>query len=158
MQGKVSPIPKGYHTITAHLVVRDAARMIEFYQQAFGAQVLDLMQMPDGKLMHGEVKIGDSIVMLAGEFPEWNALSPASLDGKTSVTIHMYVDDADAVFERAVAAGASVRMPMEDAFWGDRYGQVADPSGHVWSIATHTRDLTKEEMEQAAKAAFSGMQ
>jgi PhnB protein len=155
MSEKVSPIPQGFTTLTPHLVVRDAAKAIEFYKSAFGAEEIARMPGPDGKLMHAELKIGDSIVMLADEFPEWGSNGPLTLGG-TPVTLHLYVEDADAAFNRAVEAGATVKMALNDAFWGDRYGQLADPFGHTWSIATHVKDLTPEEMNAAAAAAMSG--
>ena len=155
MAGKAKPIPDGFHTLTPHLVVRDATKTIEFYKTAFGAELLgEVHYTPGGEVMHASLKIGDSILMLNDEFPDWGALSPVSRGG-ASVTMHMYVEDADAAFNRAVAAGASVKMPLMDAFWGSRYGQVVDPFGHQWSIATHKRDVTKEELEQAARAAFA---
>ena len=147
----VKPIPPGFGTVTPYLVVRDAEKTIEFYRKAFGAQIKTVHRMPDGKVMHAALKIGDSMVLLNEEFPEWGALSPATT-GQTSVTIHLYVKDVDAMFQRAVAAGATVQMPLMDAFWGDRYGQLVDPSGHKWSIGTHREDLTSAQIEIRAKA------
>src|SRR5437870_2833393 len=144
MAGKAKAIPEGYHTLTPHLVVRDGTRATEFYKQAFGAEIRGIHYGPDGKsVMHAEVKIGDSILMLSDEFPQMGVLSPQSRGG-TSVTIHMYIEDADAAFNRAVSAGATVTMPLMDAFRGDRYGQVVDPFGHLWSLGTHTQDLASE--------------
>ncbi len=152
---EISAIPAGFYTITPHIVVKDASKAIEFYKNAFGAEEIARMPMPDGsKLMHAEIKIGNSMLMLADEFPEMNCLSPASV-GNTSVTIHLYVEDADAAFNRAVEAGATVRMPVADMFWGDRYGMLTDPFGHSWSIATHKSEPTPEEMQAAAEKAFS---
>lgn len=149
-------IPDGFHTITPHLVVPDAARAIDFYKRAFGAQETARHMMPDGKaVMHAQLKIGDSVIMLANEFPPMG-LSPKSRGG-TSVTIHLYVENADAAFDRAVKAGCTVKMPLSDQFWGDRYGQVEDPFGHQWSIATHKQDLTNEQIAANAKAAFARM-
>lgn len=157
MARKARPIPEGFHTITPYLVVRDAARAVEFYQKAFGAKARNVSYMPDGKrVMHAELKIGDSILMLNDEFPEWHVLSPKSRGG-SSVTIHMYVKDVDAAFQRAVSAGATVTMPVMDAFWGDRYGQLEDPSGHKWSLATHKEDLTPAQMKKRAEAFFAEM-
>lgn len=157
MARKARPIPEGFHTITPYLVVRDAARAVEFYQKAFGAEVRNVSHMPDGKrVMHATVQIGDSMLMLNDEFPEWKALSPLSLGG-SAVTIHMYVADVDAAFNRAVAAGATATMPVMDAFWGSRYGQLVDPFGHKWSLATHKEDLTPAQMKKRAEAFFAEM-
>jgi PhnB protein len=144
----VKPIPEGMHTLTPHLVCADASSAIDFYKKAFGATELARMPGPNGKLMHGAVRIGDSVLMLVDEMPEWGSLGPKALKG-SPVTIHMYVEDADAALARAVAAGAKVTMPLADMFWGDRYGQIEDPFGHRWSIATHIRDASPEEMRQA---------
>ena len=141
--------PAGYHTVTPSLIVRGAAEAIEFYKRAFGAQEVTRMAGPDGKIMHAEIRIGDSVVMLGEENPQWGTLSPLSTKGVPS-SLHIYVADADAAFERALRAGAKVRYPLEDVFWGDRYGKVADPFGHEWGIATHVKDLSPEEMQQAA--------
>jgi uncharacterized glyoxalase superfamily protein PhnB len=152
IQSHVKAVPDGMHTITPHLVCRDAAAAIAFYQKAFGAVELARLPGPQGKLLHAMLRIGDSPFMLVDEFPEWGALGPQSLKG-SPVTIHLYVEDADAAIERAVAAGARLTMPVADMFWGDRYGTVEDPFGHRWSIATHLRDLSPEEIQAAAKAA-----
>jgi len=144
----VEAIPKGYHTITPYMTVHDAARAIEFYKQAFGAVERGAMKAPDGKIVHAELLIGDSIIMLADEFPQFGALSPQSTGG-AGMGLHIYLEDVDAAFERAVKAGATVEMPVADMFWGDRYGKLADPFGHKWSIGTHKRDASMEEMEQA---------
>lgn len=153
---KVQPIPAGCHTLAPHLVVRGAANAIEFYKKAFGAEELRRMPAPQGGLlMHAELKIGDSRIMLCDEFPmpgTWR--SPQSLGG-TTVTVHLFTADADATFERAVKAGATVKMPLTDMFWGDRYGRLADPFGHEWSIATHIKDLSADEVAAAAAAAFN---
>jgi PhnB protein len=157
MVDKVKPVPDGFHTVTPHLTVRDGSRAIEFYKQAFGAEVRGVSYTPDGRVMHATLKIGDCLLMLNDEFPEWGGtLSPLS-SGGSGVTLHIYVDNVDPVFERAVAAGAKVKMPLMDAFWGDRYGQVIDPFGHRWSLATHVRDLSPEQMEAEAKAAMAAM-
>jgi PhnB protein len=142
---KVKAIPHGMHSITPHLVCAGAAKAIEFYKAAFGAQENGRLAGPDGKLVHASVTIGDSYVMLVDEAPEWGALSPKTLKG-TPVTIHLYVDDVDAVYAQAVKAGATPAMPVQDMFWGDRYGTVLDPFGHSWSIATHKQDLSFEEI------------
>jgi PhnB protein len=154
---KVKAIPEGYHTITPHIIVRDANRAIDFYKRAFGAEELGRMPGPDGKgIMHAVIRIGNSMLMLADEFPGMDSLSPATVGG-TSVTLHLYVEDVDVVTDRAVKAGATVKMPVADMFWGDRYGIVADPFGHRWSIATHKQDLTAAEVRQGAEKAFSQM-
>ena len=145
---QVKAVPDGMHTVTPHLVCAGAADAIEFYKRAFGAVETSRMPGPDGKLMHASVKIGDSTVMLVDEFPQWGAVGPNALKG-SPVTIHLQVEDADALFKRAVDAGATVKHAIEDAFWGDRYGVLSDPFGHSWSIATHQRDLTPEEIGQA---------
>lgn len=147
MTKSVKPIPKGFHSVTPHLVARNADQAIAFYTRAFGAEELSRMPSADGKVMHAEIKIGDSILMLCDEFPQMNCLGPPSLGG-SPVTIHVYVEDADAVFQQAVAAGATVKMPLEDTFWGDRYGKVTDPFGHEWSIATRMRELTPEDIRK----------
>jgi uncharacterized glyoxalase superfamily protein PhnB len=153
----VKPIPDGYHTLTPYMTVRDAARAIEFYKQAFGATDRGVMKGPDGKIMHAELMIGDSIVMLADEFPDYGALSPESVGG-TAMGLHIYVDNVDDAFARAVKAGAQVEMPVMDQFWGDRYGKLKDPFGHKWSIATHTKDLSMEEMKSGMDEAMEKMQ
>ena len=150
----VRPTPKGYHTATPYLVVRGAAQAIEFYKRAFGAEELARMPAPDGRtVMHAELKIGDSIVMLADESPGMGCRSPESLGGSTA-SLHLYVKDVDAAFKRALAAGAQARMPVADMFWGDRYGKVADPFGHEWGLATHKEDLSPEEIGRRAAAYF----
>jgi PhnB protein len=148
----VKPVPDGMHTVTPHLVCAGAAQAIAFYKKAFGA--VELLRVPHsgGRLLHASVRIGDSVVMLTDEFPQMGALGPKARNG-TSVTIHLFVADADAAFARAVKAGAKTLMPLADMFWGDRYGLVEDPFGHNWSIATHLRDLTPKEIKAAARAA-----
>jgi PhnB protein len=149
----VKPIPDGMHTITPHLVCAGAADAIEFYKVAFGAIEMMRLPGPHGKLIHASLRIGDSAVMLVDENPEWGIVGPKSLKG-SPVTIHLYVEDVDATFDRAVAAGAKVTMPVEDMFWGDRYGKLEDPFGHHWSLATHIRDMTPDEIQQATKKMF----
>lgn len=145
---QVAPIPVGMHTITPHLVCAGAADAIAFYTKAFGAVELLRLPGPGGKLMHAALRIGDSTLMLVDEMPEWGALGPKALKG-SPVTIHLYVADVDAAVEKAVAAGAKVTMPVTDMFWGDRYGQLEDPFGHRWSVATHKRDVSSDEMREA---------
>ena len=144
----VEKIPQGMHSITPHLVCAGAASAIEFYKKAFGATEQGRLPGPNGRLMHAALKIGDSTVMLVDEMPEWGALGPKSLKG-SPVTIHLYVVDVDAFVARAVAAGAKITMPVDDMFWGDRYGKLEDPFGHHWSVATHIRDVSPEAMQQA---------
>ncbi|MDB5345852.1 MAG: hypothetical protein JWP89_4229 [Schlesneria sp.] len=143
----VKPIPAGYHSVTPYLIVSDAARAVEFYQQAFGAVELMRLDGPNGKIMHAEVKIGDSPVMLADEFPEMDAISPQTLKG-TPVSLMIYVEDVDARFKQAVAAGAKVQREVQDQFYGDRSGTLVDPFGHVWSLATHVEDVTMEQVKE----------
>jgi PhnB protein len=149
-KSKVKPVPDGTRTVTPHLVCAGAANAIEFYKKAFGAT--EMMRLPgsDGKIMHACIKIGDSPVFLVDENPAYECLGPKSLHG-SPVTIHLSVDNVDAFTTRAVAAGARVTMPVADMFWGDRYGQIEDPFGHRWSVATHIRDMTVDEIQQAAK-------
>ena len=142
----VKAIPEGMHSLTPHLVCAGAAEAIEFYKKAFNAIELARLPGPDGKLMHALVRIGDSMVMLVDEFPQWGSLGPKALKG-SPVVLHLYVEDVDAQVKQAVAAGAKLTMPVADMFWGDRYGQVEDPFGHKWSVATHMRDLTPEEIQ-----------
>lgn len=154
---KVKPIPEGYHTITPHIVVRDAAKAIEFYKRAFGAEEVMRLPGPDGHgIMHAELKIGDSFIMLGEESPDMGGecRSPESLGG-SAVTLNLYVKDVDAAFERAVSAGAQVKMPLADMFWGDRYGALVDPFGHKWSLATHIEDVSPEEIRKRAEAFFA---
>ena len=153
----VKPIPEGYHTLTPFLTVRNAERAIEFYKQAFGAQERGVAKGPDGKVMHAEVKIGDSVIMLSDEFPEFGSLSPQSVGG-SPMGLHIYIENVDAAFDRAVKAGAQVEMPVADQFWGDRYGKLKDPFGHKWSIATHVKDMSADEMKRSMDDAMSKMQ
>ena len=147
---QVNPIPAGMHTVTPHLICAGATDAIAFYEQAFGATDLGRVEGPQGKLIHACLRIGDSAVFLVDEFPEWGSFGPKALEG-SPVTIHLYVEDVDAVVARAVAAGAKVAMPVADMFWGDRYGVLEDPFGHRWSVATHVRDATPEEIRQAVR-------
>src|SRR5437764_8234487 len=150
------PIPSGFHTITPSLIVTEPAKALDFYKRAFGAQEIDRFMSPDGKgVMHAHFKVGDSLVMLGGEFPP-SCLSPKSRGG-TSVSLYLYVENADASFDRAVKAGCTVKMPMADQFWGDRFGQVEDPFGHQWSFATHKQDLTKDQIAAKARPFFAEM-
>jgi PhnB protein len=146
---QVKPVPDWMHTVTPHLVCDGAAEAIEFYKKAFNAVEMMRLPGPQGKLIHASIRIGDSVVMLADEFPEWGSFGPNSLKG-SPVTIHLQVEDVDALFEQAVSAGAEVKMPVQDMFWGDRYGYLEDPFGHHWAIATHVRDVSPEELQEAA--------
>ena len=152
------PIPQGHEGIIPHLVVDDASKAIDFYKKAFGAEEICRMPSPDGqKLMHAEIKIGDHIVYVCDDFPEFSggtSRTPKTL-GASPVTIHMYVKDCDAAMAKAQKAGAVLSMPATDMFWGDRYGKVTDPFGHEWSLATHIKDMTAEEMAEAGKSAFA---
>lgn len=153
---RVKAIPAGFTAVTPHLVCAGAADAIEFYKKAFNAVEEGRFPAPDGKIMHAVVRIGGSPVMLVDEMPDWGALGPKALKG-SPVTIHLYVSDVDSVVERAVAAGAKITMPIDDAFWGDRYGQIEDPFGHHWSIATHLRDMTPDELAKAGQKALAEM-
>jgi len=150
-QSRVKPIPEGMHSLTPHIVCDGAAEAIEFYKKAFNAREEGRMPGPDGKLIHAMVRIGDSALMLVDEMPQHGALGPKSLKG-SPVTIHLYVEDVDATVAQAVKAGAKVTMPIADMFWGDRYGQLEDPFGHHWSVATHKRDLSSEEIREGMKS------
>jgi PhnB protein len=155
MSSQVKRIPEGFHTITPGLVVDGAQKAVEFYKEAFGAEVIDVHTTPDGsKVVHAEVKIGDSRIFINDEYPEMGARGPQALGG-TPVSLNLYVEDADAVFNRAVAAGATVIMPLADQFWGDRWGMIADPYGHHWGVATHVKDVSPEEVKKASEAFFS---
>ena len=150
------PIPEGYHTATPYLAVDDAAEAIEYYTKAFDAKERVRMETPDGKIGHAELEIGDSLVMLSDPFPQSSTRPPKELGG-TSVSVFLYVEDVDAFVKQAVDAGATVTMEVADQFWGDRFGSVMDPFGHLWSIATHVEDVPPEEMAERAKAAMAAM-
>lgn len=152
--GKAKPIPEGYHSITPHLVAKDVAAAIDFYKKVFAARETERMAGPDGRIMHAELKIGDSIIMLSDEYPERGVQGPKTLGG-TPVSIFLYVEDVDAVAKHAIAAGAKEMMPVADQFWGDRYGQVLDPFGHLWALATHKEDLTPDEIRRRAESFFA---
>jgi PhnB protein len=152
----VKPIPEGYHTVTPYLAVDGAAEAIEYYKKAFGAKERVRMEAPGGKIGHAELEIGDSLVMLSDPFPQSSTRPPKELGG-TSASVFMYVEDVDAVVKQAVDAGATITMETADQFWGDRFGSVQDPFGHLWSIATHVEDVPPEEMAERAKAAMAAM-
>jgi PhnB protein len=147
----VKPIPNGYHTATPYLIVKGGARAIDYYKQAFGATELMRFAGPDGRIGHAEVRIGDSVIMLADEHPEMGAVSPSTIGG-TATGIMLYVEDVDNVFQRAVAAGGKVERPVKDQFYGDRSGTFVDPFGHKWTISTHTEDVSEEEMQRRMAA------
>jgi PhnB protein len=155
MTTEVKPIPEGFHTITPSLIVSDAAKAIEFYKQALGAEVLGVHTTPDGsKVAHSELKIGNSIIFVNDEFPEMGACAPTAA-AAPSITFNLYVEDADASFAQAVDAGATSVMPVSEMFWGDRWGIATDPYGYKWAFCTHVKDVTPEELERASKEMFS---
>jgi PhnB protein len=156
MPTQAKPIPQGYHTVTPYLTVNDAARAIDFYKRAFGAQELMRMDGPGGKIGHAEIKIGDSRIMLADEMPGSGTRAPQSLGG-TTTGVFLYVENADAVFNQAVSAGAQVDAPLADMFWGDRYGRLKDPFGHSWAVATHKEDVAPAEMSKRMQEATAKM-
>ncbi|HZN67861.1 MAG TPA: VOC family protein [Tepidisphaeraceae bacterium] len=149
----VRPVPEGYHTVTPYLIINGAAKALDFYKRAFGAEEVVRMEQPGGKIGHAEIRIGDSMIMLADEVPQMGHKSPAALGG-TPVSILLYIEDVDARFKRAVAAGAKVQRPLENQFYGDRSATLQDPFGHVWTIATHVEDVPPEEMERRMKEAM----
>ena len=155
MAAKVKPVPDGYHTVTPYLSIKGASEAIAFYKKVFGAEELVRMPMPDGRVGHAELQIGDSRIMLADDCSEANAKSPSALKG-TTFAFAMYVEDADAAFKRAVDAGAKVVRPVADQFYGDRSGVVEDPFGHIWTIATHVEDVSPEEMKKRMDALPKG--
>lgn len=151
------PIPDGYSTVTATLTVSNAQKAIEFYNKVFDAKELYRFPGPDGKsIMHAEIMIGNSIVMLADEMPDMGSRSPKSIGG-TGSSIYLYVNDADATFSKAVSAGAKPLMPVMDGFWGDRFGSIEDPFGHIWGIATHKKDMTPDEISKAGQEFLKSM-
>jgi PhnB protein len=154
MARRVRPIPQGHHTVTPYLIVGDAASALEFYQTAFGAHELMRLPAPQGRIGHAETKIGDSVIMLADENAEIDARSPRALGG-SPVSIHLYVEDVDAVTDLALAAGATELHPVKDQFYGDRSGTVVDPFGHIWHIATRKEDLSPEELRKRVAAAIA---
>lgn len=157
MMNKPKAIPDGYHTVTPYLSIKNAASAIDFYKKAFNAKELFRMADPSGKIGHAELQIGDSKIMLSDEFPGMSMPSPQTVGG-ASIGIHLYVENVDALFKQAVAAGAKVDRPVSDQFYGDRLGKLTDPFGHTWSIATHIEDVGPEELKKRAAAAISGKQ
>ena len=152
---KVNPIPEGYHSVTPYLSIKGAAAAIDYYKKVFGATELFRMAGPDGKIGHAEIKIGNSPIMLADEFPEMEFVSPQTLGG-SPVGLMIYVDDVDTMFKNAISGGGTEVKPLQDQFYGDRSGTLRDPFGHVWTVATHVEDIAPEEMERRAKAAHGG--
>jgi PhnB protein len=150
------PIPKGFHTVTPSLVVRNAAEAIEFYKKALGAEELMRMASPDGKIGHAELKIGDSIIFLTDESPAMGTKSPLTLGG-SSGSLYLYVEDVDKAFKKAVDAGGKATMPVTDMFWGDRFGNFVDPYGHSWGLSTHVEDVSEQDMATRAKAFYAQM-
>ncbi|MGN6349088.1 MAG: VOC family protein [Candidatus Nitrosocosmicus sp.] len=154
---QVKKIPEGYHSITPNLIVKDGIKAIEFYKKVFEAKEKMRMTTPDGKaIAHAELEIGDSRIMLVDEFPQMQCLSPSSI-GNTPVSMFLYVDDVDKTFSQAVSEGSKVLDPVKDQFWGDRHGIIEDPFGHRWSISTHIKDLSQDDLKKAAEEAFSKM-
>ena len=154
---EVKKIPDGYHSITPMLIVKDGLKAIEYYKKVFGAIDKGTMMMPGNKsVAHAELLIGDSKIMLSDEFPEMKSLSPTTIGG-SPVSLYLYVEDVDKTFNLAVTEGGKSLFPVQDRFYGDRHGTIQDPFGHIWSIATHIKDLTKEQMKKAAEEAFSKM-
>lgn len=149
-----NPIPEGYRTLAPYLATDDAARAIDYYKQAFGAKERVRMEAPDGSIGHAELEIGDSVIMLSDPSPQSSTRPPSELGG-TSASVFMYAEDVDAVVKQAVDAGATITAEVADQFWGDRFGTIRDPFGHVWSVATHIEDLTPEEIGERAKAAMA---
>jgi PhnB protein len=155
MNPNAKPVPEGYHTVTPYLTVKGAAKAMEFYQRAFGAQLRGTLPMPDGRIGHAEMMIGNSIVMLADEFPEHGNKSPETLSG-SPVGLAIYTENVDELFNRAVKAGATVKEAVADKFWGDRAGSVTDPFGHKWTILTHKEEVSFEEMRKRMEKMFAG--
>lgn len=153
---EIEKIPKEYHSITPVLIVKNGDEAIEFYKNGFGVEERCCMKGPDGRVAHAELKLGDSVFMLSDEYPEMKCHSPETIGG-SPVSMYVYVDDVDSIFNKAISAGAKILDPVKDQFWGDRHGRLEDPFGHLWSIATHKKDISDEEMKKAAEAAFSEM-
>lgn len=156
MPGQVKPIPEGYHTATPYLTVNDAAKAIDFYKRAFDATEIHRMQGPQGKIGHAELRVGDSVIMLADEMPGSETRSPQALGG-TASAVFLYVKDVDATYQKAVSAGAKANMQPQDMFWGDRFGKLTDPFGHSWALATHKEDVAPEELKKRSEAAMKQM-
>lgn len=149
----VKAVPAGHRTVAPYLAIKNGAKALEFYKKAFGATEIFKLMMPDGRLGHAEIRLGDSVIMLSDEFPEYGGKAPDTLGG-SPVSIHLYVEDVDAFFKRALAAGAKERKPVMDQFYGDRSGQLEDPFGHVWWVATHKEDVAPDELQKRVQAMF----
>jgi uncharacterized glyoxalase superfamily protein PhnB len=158
MANPVKAVPAGFHTVTPTIIVHDGAEAIEFYKRAFGAQEVSRFNGPDGKIMHAEIRIGDSPVMLSDEMPEMGVRSPRAYQGAPPARLWLYLDNVDAAWKKALGAGAKERMALGDQFWGDRMGQLEDPYGHLWSLAQRVKDMTPQEMDKAGKEFFSQME
>jgi PhnB protein len=157
MAGKVRAVPEGFTTVTPHIVVKGAAQALEFYKKAFGAEEVAVMRGPDGQsIMHAEVRIGNGVVMMCDEFPQSPHCKAPTTLGATTFGLHLYVEDCDKAYDKAIKAGATSIMPPSDMFWGDRYGKLKDPFGHEWAVATHQRDVTPDECMKAMNAMFAG--
>lgn len=154
MANKAKTVPEGYHTVTPYMTVRDAVSAIDFYRRAFGAELVMKLDMPDGKIAHAEMRIGDSVIMMSEENPEWGNKSPLTLGG-SPMFLMIYLPDVDAAFAKALAAGATVVRPVEDQFYGDRAGTLKDPYGHQWTLGTHMEDLSQEEVQRRMEAEFA---
>jgi PhnB protein len=154
MANEVKPTPEGHRTVAPYLAIKSAASALEFYKKAFGAIETYKLVLPDGRVGHAEIRLGDSLIMLSDEFPEFGGKAPEALGG-SPVSIHLYVDDVDAFFNRAVAAGARELKPIADQFYGDRSGQIEDPFGHLWWVATHKEDVAPAEMQKRVRALFA---
>jgi PhnB protein len=147
----VKPVPEGYRTVTPYLIVKGAAQALDFYRRAFNSEERMRMPGPEGKIMHAEIRIGDSMVMLADEFPQMGALSPQTIGG-TAVGLCLYIEDVDSRFQQAVSAGAKIERPLQNQFYGDRSGTIVDPFGHKWTLASHVEDVAPDEMERRMAA------
>ncbi len=154
---RVKPVPDGYHTVTPYLTVDDAVRALDFYKRAFGARETERMLGPGGRIMHAEIRLGDSVVMLSDEMPGMSTCRSAKSLGGTTTQIFLYVPDVDTAFKRAADAGCTVTMPLADMFWGDRYGKLEDPFGHQWGLATHKEDVSPDEIRKRGAAAMASM-
>ena len=154
MANKAKTVPEGYHTVTPYMTLRDAVSAIDFYRRAFGAELVMKLDMPDGKIAHAEMRIGDSVIMMSEENPEWGNKSPLTLGG-SPMFLMIYLPDVDAAFAKALAAGATVVRPVEDQFYGDRAGTLKDPYGHQWTLGTHMEDLSQEEVQRRMEAEFA---
>jgi PhnB protein len=157
MPSKAKPIPKGHRAVTPYLAIKNASKALEFYKRAFGATEHYKLMMPDGRVGHAEIRLGDSLIMLSDEFPEYGGKAPDTLGG-SPVSLHLYVEDVDAFVRNALDAGAKEVKPVMDQFYGDRSGQLEDPFGHLWWVATHKEDVAPDEMQKRVQAMFASKQ